>query len=44
MFQEPTLMPWTSVFNNVLLPLKLKGITTEEARERGSSRRSIGSA
>jgi NitT/TauT family transport system ATP-binding protein len=24
-FQEPTLMPWTTVFNNVLLPLKLKG-------------------
>jgi NitT/TauT family transport system ATP-binding protein len=25
-FQEPTLMPWTTVFNNVRLPLKLKGI------------------
>src|SRR3974390_564971 len=23
-FQEPTLMPWANVFNNVLLPLKLK--------------------
>jgi NitT/TauT family transport system ATP-binding protein len=23
-FQEPTLMPWTSVFNNVALPLELK--------------------
>ncbi len=33
-FQEPTLMPWTSVFNNVLLPLKLKGIPTENARAR----------
>ena len=33
-FQEPTLMPWTSVFNNVLLPLKLKGIATEKARAR----------
>ncbi len=33
-FQEPTLMPWTSVFNNVLLPLKLKGIPTEKARAR----------
>ncbi|MFZ3361185.1 MAG: ABC transporter ATP-binding protein [Xanthobacteraceae bacterium] len=33
-FQEPTLMPWTGVFNNVLLPLKLKGVTTEAARER----------
>ncbi len=33
-FQEPTLMPWTSVFNNVLLPLKLKGVATEKARAR----------
>ncbi len=33
-FQEPTLMPWTSVFNNVLLPLKLKGIPIEKARAR----------
>ena len=33
-FQEPTLMPWTNVFNNVLLPLKLKGIATETARAR----------
>ncbi len=24
-FQEPTLMPWASVFNNVFLPLKLAG-------------------
>jgi len=33
-FQEPTLMPWTSVFNNVLLPLKLKGLSTDGARGR----------
>jgi NitT/TauT family transport system ATP-binding protein len=33
-FQEPTLMPWTPVFNNVLLPLKLQGIPTEKARAR----------
>ena len=33
-FQEPTLMPWTSVFNNVLLPLKLKGMPIEKARAR----------
>jgi NitT/TauT family transport system ATP-binding protein len=33
-FQEPTLMPWTSVFNNVLLPLKLKGVPIERARAR----------
>jgi NitT/TauT family transport system ATP-binding protein len=30
-FQEPTLMPWTNVFNNVLLPLKLKGATAASA-------------
>jgi len=24
-FQDPTLMPWATVFDNVLLPLKLKG-------------------
>ncbi len=38
-FQEPTLMPWTSVFNNVLLPLKLKGIADRKgasARRRGA--------
>jgi len=33
-FQEPTLMPWTNVFNNVLLPLKLKGMPAETARGR----------
>jgi len=33
-FQEPTLMPWTNVFNNVLLPLKLKGTHPEKARGR----------
>jgi NitT/TauT family transport system ATP-binding protein len=31
-FQEPTLMPWTTVFNNVLLPLKLKGLTGDKAK------------
>jgi NitT/TauT family transport system ATP-binding protein len=31
-FQEPTLMPWTNVFNNVLLPLKLKGDQSDKAR------------
>jgi len=25
-FQEPTLMPWASVFNNVKLPLNLRGV------------------
>ncbi|MGB7079474.1 MAG: ABC transporter ATP-binding protein [Xanthobacteraceae bacterium] len=33
-FQEPTLMPWTNVFNNVLLPLKLKGLAADKARSR----------
>jgi NitT/TauT family transport system ATP-binding protein len=26
-FQEPTLMPWASVFNNVWLPLRLRGVS-----------------
>jgi NitT/TauT family transport system ATP-binding protein len=30
-FQEPTLMPWASVINNVQLPLKLKGVAANEA-------------
>jgi len=29
-FQEPTLMPWASVFKNVALPLVLKGATADE--------------
>jgi NitT/TauT family transport system ATP-binding protein len=33
-FQEPTLMPWTSVRRNVYLPLKLKGIGFAQARPR----------
>ena len=33
-FQEPTLMPWANVANNVLLPLKLKGVASEEASKR----------
>ncbi|HMK70361.1 MAG TPA: ABC transporter ATP-binding protein [Xanthobacteraceae bacterium] len=32
-FQEPTLMPWASVFNNVALPLKLKGAGAQAAAE-----------
>ncbi len=32
-FQEPTLMPWATVFNNVWLPLRLKGQSKETARE-----------
>jgi NitT/TauT family transport system ATP-binding protein len=30
-FQEPTLMPWTSVFNNVWLPLRLSGMSKAAA-------------
>jgi NitT/TauT family transport system ATP-binding protein len=33
-FQEPTLMPWASVFDNVLLPLKLKGAAADNAHAR----------
>lgn len=32
-FQEPTLMPWTTVFGNVFLPLKLKGQSKAKARD-----------
>jgi NitT/TauT family transport system ATP-binding protein len=31
-FQEPTLMPWANVFKNVYLPLKLRGISKNDAR------------
>jgi NitT/TauT family transport system ATP-binding protein len=31
-FQEPTLMPWAVVFDNVWLPLRLKGKSREQAR------------
>ncbi len=30
-FQEPTLMPWTTVFGNVYLPLKLRGVSKHAA-------------
>ncbi|WP_108396127.1 ABC transporter ATP-binding protein [Devosia submarina] len=33
-FQEPTLMPWQTVFGNVFLPLKLRGFSKAEVRER----------
>jgi NitT/TauT family transport system ATP-binding protein len=33
-FQEPTLMPWASVYDNVWLPLRLAGIGGEEAEDR----------
>ena len=33
-FQEPTLMPWANVFNNVWLPLKLKRAPADAAAKR----------
>jgi NitT/TauT family transport system ATP-binding protein len=33
-FQEPTLMPWATVFGNVWLPLRLKGLSKGESRDR----------
>lgn len=33
-FQEPTLMPWTSVFDNVWLPLRLAGIDRRDSGDR----------
>lgn len=33
-FQEPTLMPWATVFENVWLPLRLNRVSKADARER----------
>lgn len=33
-FQEPTLMPWATVFANVWLPLRLKGVSKRDAESR----------
>ncbi len=30
-FQEPTLLPWASVFDNVWLPLRLRGVSRNQA-------------
>lgn len=35
-FQEPTLMPWASVLDNVALPFKLSASVRDEARARAS--------
>ena len=32
-FQDPTLMPWATVFDNVFLPLKLRGVSRSGATE-----------
>ncbi|MGY3237348.1 NitT/TauT family transport system ATP-binding protein [Bradyrhizobium sp. USDA 4472] len=36
-FQEPTLMPWTSVRENVRLPLRLGGVSNPEGRARADA-------
>ena len=33
-FQEPTLAPWSDVFDNVWLPLRLKGVSRADAKPR----------
>jgi NitT/TauT family transport system ATP-binding protein len=33
-FQEPTLMPWASVSDNIYLPLRVKGISKKESKLR----------
>ncbi|MFL5024358.1 MAG: ABC transporter ATP-binding protein [Microvirga sp.] len=33
-FQDPTLMPWANVADNVWLPLRLRGVSKREARDR----------
>ena len=33
-FQDPTLMPWATVWKNVLLPLKLRGLAPDESAPR----------
>jgi NitT/TauT family transport system ATP-binding protein len=33
-FQDPTLMPWKPVFGNVYLPLRLRGVSKADARDR----------
>lgn len=33
-FQEPTLMPWANVADNVWLPLRLRGVSRREAKNR----------
>jgi NitT/TauT family transport system ATP-binding protein len=34
-FQKPSLMPWRTMLDNVLLPLQIQGVPAEEARRRG---------
>jgi NitT/TauT family transport system ATP-binding protein len=44
-FQDPTLMPWSTVFDNVLLPFRLAGRIGPRERERAAAEiRSVGLA
>jgi NitT/TauT family transport system ATP-binding protein len=36
-FQEPTLMPWATALDNVVLPLRLAGVGRDERRERATA-------
>ncbi len=36
-FQEPTLMPWATALSNVMLPLRLAGVRSDERRERATA-------
>ncbi len=36
-FQEPTLMPWSTAIANVMIPLKIKGVARAEAEERSAT-------
>ena len=36
-FQEPTLLPWASVFDNVWLPLRLRGMSRKKLRRRSAN-------
>jgi NitT/TauT family transport system ATP-binding protein len=36
-FQEPTLMPWSSALKNVVLPLRLEGVNRGEAADRAAA-------
>ena len=33
-FQDPTLMPWATVFNNIYLPLRVRGVSRAQAAPR----------
>jgi NitT/TauT family transport system ATP-binding protein len=35
-FQDPTLLPWATSLRNVMLPLRLAGVASDQARERAA--------